>query len=60
MNELKKIQKAGKVLHLTIQPEDIPVYLENLSSKRLLLNLDAVGSKEEADAAIRCALCVPL
>jgi hypothetical protein len=55
MNELKKIQKAGRVLHLTIQPGDMPVYLENLSSKRLLLNLDALQSREAADAAIRCA-----
>ncbi len=43
---LKRIQEAGKCLILMAPPEDIPVLLDNLSSKGLYLHTEAETSEE--------------
>jgi len=51
MDALKRIQKAGKCLHLSTKAEDVPMYLEALSSKGLYLRVN-VNTPEEADALV--------
>lgn len=50
--ELRKIQKAGKCLLIIASPKQLPVLMENLSSRGLYLLVNA-GSKDEADAMVR-------
>lgn len=52
MDELKRIQEAGKALLLFPSPEDIPVYMENLSSKGLIFVLET-KTREEADEIVK-------
>ncbi len=52
IDQLKKIQAAGKNLLIICQPDQIRPIMENLSSKGLFLNT-SVGTKDEADAIIR-------
>lgn len=37
MNELKKVQRAGKGLHITIPPPEVKTAIENLSHKGLMI-----------------------
>ena len=50
--ELKKIQKSGKGLHLAVKPRDVATILDELSSKGLLLLVNA-SSKQEADDIVK-------
>jgi len=38
MDILKKVQAAGKGLHISIAPEEVAYALDNLSSKGLFIN----------------------
>ncbi|HHY82905.1 MAG TPA: hypothetical protein GX505_09550 [Clostridiales bacterium] len=49
---LKKIQKAGKGLILHVTPDEIPLIMENLSSKGLYL-LTWTNTQDEADALVK-------
>ncbi|NLO37203.1 MAG: trimethylamine corrinoid protein 2 [Clostridiaceae bacterium] len=51
---LQRIQKAGKMIHVHIVPEDLDCLLENLAPEGVLYALQA-ASQEEADALIRKA-----
>ena len=48
LDVLKKVQKAGKNLHLTLEAEEVPKALDLLSAKGLFIQTTA-SSKEEAD-----------
>lgn len=49
---LKKIQDAGKLIHITVVPSDIPVLLENLKPEGMLIQLFC-ESEEEAKDIVR-------
>lgn len=51
---LKKIQNAGKMIHIDIVPSDLPVLLEHLRPEGVLYRVNC-SSKEEADALLRMA-----
>ena len=55
LGELRKIQAAGKGLVLVPDKEEVPVLLENLSSKGLHLVLNGVSDPEEAEELLRLA-----
>jgi len=48
---LKKVQRAGKNLHLTLNPEEIPDALDLLSAKGLFIKT-AVSNPREAEQII--------
>ena len=50
--QFQKIQKAGKNLHLLVDPSEIEFLLENLSARGLFLNSYA-DSEDESNAMIR-------
>ena len=52
MDVLKKVQAAGKNLHITIPPHEVKTALENLSSKGLYINTWA-RTEEEAKELIK-------
>jgi len=52
MDVLKKVQAAGKNLHIGIRPEEVKTALENLSSKGLYINTWA-RTEEEAKELIK-------
>ncbi|MPM24159.1 hypothetical protein SDC9_70640 [bioreactor metagenome] len=54
IDSLRKIQKAGKGLLLTVTPAEVSALLENLSSRGLYLVVKA-STPEEADEVVRCA-----
>jgi len=54
MDVLKRVQSAGKNLHITIRPEEVGEALENLSSKGLFIQTWC-SSEEEAKALIKFA-----
>ena len=54
MDVLKKVQDAGKNLHITIPPQQVGEALENLSSKGLFIQTWA-ETEEEAKAIIKLA-----
>lgn len=49
--QLQKIQQAGKNVLIHVTPQQIPVLMENLSSRGLFM-ITSASSKEEADAII--------
>lgn len=51
MDILKKVQSAGKNLHITIAPDEVESALENLSARGLFIDTYC-GSEEEARALI--------
>lgn len=51
---LKKIQDKGKLIHVDIVPEDLPVLLENLKPEGVLYRVNC-ETMEEADAVMRIA-----
>ncbi|MCL1794413.1 MAG: hypothetical protein FWG34_11160 [Oscillospiraceae bacterium] len=53
-NELKKIQAAGKNLHISIAPQEVKQALDMLSSKGLFIDTWC-GSEGEADDLLKCA-----
>ncbi|MDR0494838.1 MAG: hypothetical protein LBG95_04340 [Treponema sp.] len=54
MDSLKRIQNAKKSLLIMCSPEDAPIYLENLSSKGLILQL-WTDSVEKAENVVKLA-----
>lgn len=54
LDVLRKIQKAGKMIHIDIVIEDLPVLLENLKPEGVLYRLEC-KNEEEADYAIKLA-----
>ena len=54
LDDLKRIQKAGKRLVIIVSPDQIEPLLTELSSKGLYL-LTSASDKEEAEAILKCA-----
>ena len=54
MDVLKRVQDAGKNLHISISPKEVPAALENLSSKGLFINTWC-ETEDEARELIRYA-----
>ncbi len=52
MKELKKVQAAGKGLHIYISPTEVETALEELSAKGLFISTSC-GSEEEAEALLK-------
>ena len=50
---LKKVQQAGKNLHISIPPQEVKTALDMLSSRGLFIETWA-GSEEDAEALVRC------
>ena len=51
---LVKIQRAGKNLHLSVSPDELPVLAEYLEPEGVLLNVGC-GCQAEADAVVKMA-----
>lgn len=54
LDVLHKIQDAGKMIHIDVTMEDLPVLLENLRPEGVLYRL-ACGSRDEADYVMKLA-----
>jgi hypothetical protein len=53
---LKKIQDAGKLVHVACEPEDIEPICEALEPEGVMLTLGHCRNKDEADALVELAL----
>ncbi len=52
---LKKIQDAGKLIHVEATLEDLPVLFENLKPEGVFYNVGGVSSVEEGQAVVKAA-----
>lgn len=54
MDVLRKVQTAGKNLHISIAPEEVESALESLSARGLFIST-CCGNEEEAKELLKCA-----
>jgi len=50
---LQKCQAAGKMLHLSIRPDELPALAEILKPEGVMLMLGGAGTAEQADALVK-------